>query len=44
MFACGRVGHYAAKCPHKDKYDKGKETEKWNRKQSVSKKSYYTHK
>eukprot|EP00253_Pinus_taeda_P034695 PITA_34695 len=21
-FACGRVGHYAAKCPHKDKLDK----------------------
>jgi hypothetical protein len=42
-FACGRVGHYAAKCPHKDKYEKGKEYAKWNRKQSVSKKSYYTH-
>lgn len=40
-FACGRVGHYAAKCPHKDKLDKGKESKKWNRKQSVSKKSYY---
>eukprot|EP00253_Pinus_taeda_P016456 PITA_16456 len=21
-FACGRIGHYAAKCPHKDKLDK----------------------
>jgi len=42
-FACGRVGHYAAKCPHKDNLDKGKESKKWNRKQSVSKKSYYTH-
>eukprot|EP00253_Pinus_taeda_P009806 PITA_09806 len=42
-FACGRVGHYASKCPHKDKFDKGKESAKWNRKQSVSKKSYYTH-
>eukprot|EP00253_Pinus_taeda_P029059 PITA_29059 len=41
-FACGRVGHYATKCPHKDKIDKGKESAKWNRKQSVSKKSYYT--
>ena len=42
-FSCGKVGHYATKFPHKDKYDKGKETAKWNRKQSVSKKSYYTH-
>ena len=42
-FAYGRVGHYATKCPHKDKLDKGKELEKWNRKQNVSKKSYYTH-
>eukprot|EP00253_Pinus_taeda_P005145 PITA_05145 len=22
-FACGRVGHYVVKCPHKDKLDKG---------------------
>ena len=29
--------------PHEDKYDKGKEFAKWNRKQSVRKKSYYTH-
>ena len=42
-FACGRIDHYAAKCPHKDKFDKGKESAKWNRKQSASKKSYYTH-
>lgn len=42
-FSCGRVNHCAAKCPHKDKLDKGKESTKWNRKQSVSKKSYYTH-
>src|ERR1700729_332907 len=41
-FACGRVGHYAAKCPHKDKLDKGKEPVRWNKKQNVSKKSYYT--
>eukprot|EP00253_Pinus_taeda_P021714 PITA_21714 len=40
-FACGRVGHYAAKCPHK--LDKGKEPVRWNKKQNVSKKSYYTH-
>jgi hypothetical protein len=42
-FACGRVGHYAAKCPHKDKNDKGKEPVKWNKKQNEKKKSYYTH-
>jgi len=42
-FACGRVDHYAAKFPHKDNLDKGKESTKWNRKKTVSKKSYYTH-
>ena len=42
-FACGSVGHYAAKCPHKDKTDKGKEPVRWNKKQNVTKKSYYTH-
>jgi len=42
-FACGRVSHYVTKCPHKYKLDKCKESTKWNRKQSVSKKSYYTH-
>eukprot|EP00253_Pinus_taeda_P032109 PITA_32109 len=42
-FACGRVGHHAAKCPHKDKYEKGKEYAKGNRKQVVNKRSYYTH-
>jgi len=42
-FACGRVDHYATKWPHKDKYEKGKEYEKCNRKHVVSKKSYYTH-
>eukprot|EP00253_Pinus_taeda_P001772 PITA_01772 len=35
-FACGRVSHYAAKCPHKDKLDKGKEPVRWNRKQNVN--------
>eukprot|EP00253_Pinus_taeda_P004876 PITA_04876 len=42
-FACGRVSHYAAKCPHKDKLDKGKEPFRWNRKHNVNKKIYYTH-
>eukprot|EP00253_Pinus_taeda_P020139 PITA_20139 len=42
-FACGRFSHYAAKCPLKDKHDKGKEYARWNIKQNVSKKSYYTH-
>ena len=27
-FACGRVDHYAARCPHKDKYEKGKNMQK----------------
>eukprot|EP00253_Pinus_taeda_P036394 PITA_36394 len=35
------VGHYAAKCPHKDKLDKGKEPVRWNGRHN--KKSYYTH-
>src|SRR6202011_4285723 len=39
-FACGRVGHYAAKSPYKDK---GKEPARWNKKQGANKKSYYTH-
>eukprot|EP00253_Pinus_taeda_P003774 PITA_03774 len=39
-FAYGRVGHYAAKCPYKDK---GKEPARWNKKQGANKKSYYTH-
>jgi len=40
--ACGRFGHYATKFPHKDKYKKGKEYEKGNRKQVVNR-SYYMH-
>ena len=35
MFACGRFGHYDAKCPYKENYDKGKQFEKGR--------SYYTH-
>lgn len=31
-FSYGRVIHYAAKCPHKYKLDKGKESTKWNKK------------
>jgi len=42
-FACGRFGHYATKCPHKDKIDKGKEPVRWNKKLNVTKKNYYTH-
>ena len=42
-FSCGRVGHYVAKCPHKDKIDKGKEPVRWNKKHNTNKKSYYTH-
>eukprot|EP00253_Pinus_taeda_P017719 PITA_17719 len=38
-----KVGHYAAKCPHKDKYEKGKEYAKGNRKEVVNRRSYYTH-
>ena len=35
--------HYVARCPHKDKYEKGKEYAKGNRKQVVNRRSYYTH-
>ena len=42
-FSCGRVGHYVAKCPHKDNHEKGKELAKGNRRWFVNRKSYYTH-
>ena len=42
-FTCGRVGHYATIFPNKDKYEKGKEYEKGNKKQVVKKRSYYIH-
>ena len=35
-FASGRVGHYVAKCPHKDNHDKEKKSAKANRKQCVN--------
>eukprot|EP00253_Pinus_taeda_P028481 PITA_28481 len=37
------LGHYATKCPHKDRIDKGKEPVRWNKKHNANKKSYYTH-
>eukprot|EP00253_Pinus_taeda_P031046 PITA_31046 len=35
-FSCGRVSHYDAKFPHKDKLHRGKQSTKWNRKQAVN--------
>eukprot|EP00253_Pinus_taeda_P004980 PITA_04980 len=43
FFTCGRVSQYAAKCPHKNKLDKGKEPVRWNKKHNVGEKHYYTH-
>ena len=43
FFSCGRVGHYFAKCPHKDNHDKGNDSAKGNRKQFINKRSCYTH-
>ena len=35
-FSCGRVGHYVAKCPHKNNHEKGKEVEKGNKKYFIN--------
>ena len=42
-FSCGRFGHYAAKSPHRDNHDKGKDSKKGNRRWFDSRRSYYTH-
>ena len=43
MFACGRVGHYATKCPHKETHEKGKEVARRNKNWFSTRESYYTH-
>ena len=45
-FNCGRVGHYAAKCPHKKVRNQAQESEKntsknWQKGKKFSKKSFY---
>ena len=42
-FECGRVGHYAAKCPHKETPAKGKEVARRNKNRFNTRKIYYTH-
>ena len=37
------MGHYAAKCPHKETHEKGKEVARRNKSRSSTRKSYYTH-
>jgi hypothetical protein len=41
-FDCGRVGHYAAKCPYKETHKKGKEATRRNKNHFRSKQSFYT--
>eukprot|EP00253_Pinus_taeda_P003945 PITA_03945 len=36
FFSCGRVGHYVAKCPHKDNNEKGKESTKGDKDKLIS--------
>ena len=45
-FNCGRVGHYAAKCPHKKERNQAQESEKttsknWQKGNKFNRKSYY---
>ena len=46
FFNCGRVGHYAAKCPHKKVRNQAQESKKnksknWQKGKKFSKKSFY---
>ena len=42
-FYCGRVGHYAAKCPYKETHKNGKEVSRRNKNRFSTRNSYYTH-
>ena len=44
MFACGRVGHYAAKCPYRENHEKWMNSAKENFRGKIeNKRSFYTH-
>ena len=43
FFYCGRVGHYAAKCPYKETHKKGKEVARRNKNCLSTRNNYYTH-